>query len=99
MGARRELDGERREQRLTLDPAVEPGARALATGGLVLALGAAGLGLFVGPTLDLLSGLSPAEARGTLRLSVGHGLDEADIDRVLGVLPDLVARVRRAEPL
>jgi len=39
-------------------------------------------------------GRSPAEARSALRLSVGHGVDEAAIDRVLAVLPDLVARAR-----
>ena len=44
-------------------------------------------------------GLTPNEARGTLRLSVGHGNDEAEIDRVLGLLPELVARVRAAEPI
>ncbi len=41
-------------------------------------------------------GLSPEEARGTLRFSVGHGVDEAQIDRVLALLPDLVARAREA---
>ena len=35
-----------------------------------------------------------AEARASLRFSVGHGVDEAQIDRVLALLPDLVARVR-----
>ena len=39
-------------------------------------------------------GCSPAQARGSLRFSVGHGVDDAQIDRVLAVLPDLVARVR-----
>jgi len=39
-------------------------------------------------------GRTPAEARGALRFSVGHGVDEAAIDRVLAVLPDLVARAR-----
>jgi cysteine desulfurase len=41
-------------------------------------------------------GFTPQEARGTLRLSVGHGNDAAQIDRVLAVLPDLVARARAA---
>jgi cysteine desulfurase len=41
-------------------------------------------------------GRSPREARGSLRLSVGHGVDEAQIDRVLALLPDLVERARRA---
>ena len=39
-------------------------------------------------------GRSPAAARSALRLSVGYGVDEAAIDRVLAVLPDLVARAR-----
>jgi cysteine desulfurase len=41
-------------------------------------------------------GFTPEEARGTLRLSVGHGNDAAQIDRVLAVLPDLVSRARAA---
>jgi len=39
-------------------------------------------------------GRSAAAARSSLRLSVGHGVDEAAIDFVLAVLPDLVARAR-----
>ncbi len=42
-------------------------------------------------------GLTPEQARGSLRLSLGHGVDEGQIDRVLAILPDLVARVRGAE--
>ena len=42
-------------------------------------------------------GRSPAAARSSLRLSVGHGVDEAAIDRVLALLPDLVARAREVE--
>ncbi len=42
-------------------------------------------------------GLTPAQARASLRWSVGHGVDEAQIDRVLALLPGLVARVRAAE--
>jgi cysteine desulfurase len=41
-------------------------------------------------------GRSAAAARSSLRLSVGHGVDESDVDRVLAVLPDLVARAREA---
>jgi cysteine desulfurase len=41
-------------------------------------------------------GRSAQAARGSLRLSVGHGVDEAQIDRVLALLPDLVERARRA---
>jgi cysteine desulfurase len=42
-------------------------------------------------------GRSPQAARSSLRFSVGHGVDERGIDRVLAVLPDLVARAREAE--
>lgn len=42
----------------------------------------------------LAMGLSIDEARCSLRFSVGYGTDEAQIDRVLALLPDLVARVR-----
>ena len=41
-------------------------------------------------------GLSVAEARASLRFSVGHGVDVAQVDHVLALLPDLVARVRAA---
>jgi cysteine desulfurase len=41
-------------------------------------------------------GLTPEEARGTLRLSVGHGNDAQQVDRVLSLLPDLVDRARAA---
>jgi cysteine desulfurase len=44
-------------------------------------------------------GLDVDAARGSLRFSVGHGTSEGDVDRVLALLPDLVARVRAAEPL
>ncbi|HKE11035.1 MAG TPA: aminotransferase class V-fold PLP-dependent enzyme, partial [Myxococcota bacterium] len=42
----------------------------------------------------LAMGLGPEEARASLRFSVGHGVDEAQIDHVLGILPELVSRVR-----
>lgn len=45
------------------------------------------------PTLTAM-GRTPEQALGSLRLSVGYGVDETQIDRVLGLLPDLVARVR-----
>ncbi len=41
-------------------------------------------------------GRPAAAARSSLRFSVGHGVDEAAIDFVLAVLPDLVARAREA---
>jgi cysteine desulfurase len=42
----------------------------------------------------LAMGLPAERARAALRFSVGHGVDEAQIDHVLTLLPDLVARVR-----
>jgi cysteine desulfurase len=44
----------------------------------------------------LAMGRSAAEARSAVRFSVGHGNDAAQVDRVLALLPDLVARVRAA---
>jgi len=41
-------------------------------------------------------GRSPPEAPGSLRLSLGWGVDESQVDAVLALLPDLVARARRA---
>ncbi|CAM4466263.1 Cysteine desulfurase [Mycobacterium basiliense] len=41
-------------------------------------------------------GADPASARGSLRLSLGHSTVEADIDSALQVLPNAVARARRA---
>ena len=41
-------------------------------------------------------GRSPESARGSLRFSVGHGNDAAQLDYVLSRLPDLVERARRA---
>jgi cysteine desulfurase len=44
----------------------------------------------------LAMGRTPQAARAALRLSVGHGVDEGQIDRVLVLLPDLVVRAREA---
>lgn len=41
-------------------------------------------------------GLTPAEARSTLRISFGRTSSLADVERLLAVLPGVVARVRRA---
>ncbi len=43
-------------------------------------------------------GRTPEEARGALRFSTGLGNDEAQIDRVLVLLPELVARARKVAP-
>jgi cysteine desulfurase len=42
--------------------------------------------------------LPEAEARGSLRLSTGVMTVDAEIDRLLAVLPDVVARVREVTP-
>jgi cysteine desulfurase len=42
-------------------------------------------------------GRSPEAARASLRLSVGHGVDESQIDRVIELLSELVPRVRASE--
>jgi cysteine desulfurase len=43
-------------------------------------------------------GLSPAELAGSIRVSLGRPTREADIDRVLDILPSLVARLRAHAP-
>jgi cysteine desulfurase len=43
-------------------------------------------------------GRSSEQARSSLRLSLGHGVDEAQIDRVVELLGTLVVRARRAHP-
>jgi len=45
----------------------------------------------------LAMGQTPERARSAIRFSVGQGVDAAQIDHVLALLPDLVARVRAAE--
>ena len=42
-------------------------------------------------------GRTPEQARGSLRFSVGWGVDEAQIDQVIGLLGSLVPRVRAAQ--
>jgi len=65
--------------------------------GVAVSAGAACHSGSVEPSRILLAmGLSEQEARSSLRFSVGHGVDEAQIERVLTLLPDLVARVRAA---
>ena len=66
--------------------------------GIAVSAGAACASGSVHPSRTLLAmGRSIAEARASLRFSVGHGTTEAQIERVLALLPDLVARVRSLE--
>ena len=43
-------------------------------------------------------GLSPEQARSSLRISVGHGVDTGQIDAAIDLFSELVARIRRAGP-
>ena len=71
--------------------------QALDLAGVAVSAGAACASGSVEPSRVLLAmGRSPQQARASLRLSVGHGVDEAAIDHVLALLPDLVARARAA---
>ena len=44
----------------------------------------------------LAMGVPEAEARGALRITLGHDTSDADIDALLAALPDAVARARAA---
>jgi len=71
--------------------------QALDLEGVAVSSGAACASGSIAPSHVLVAmGRSPAEARGSLRLSVGWGVDESQVDAVLALLPDLVARARRA---
>jgi cysteine desulfurase len=71
--------------------------QALDLAGVAVSAGAACASGSIEPSHVLAAmGLSPTSARGSLRMSVGHGNDEAQIDRVLTLLTDLVVRVRDA---
>jgi cysteine desulfurase len=71
--------------------------QALDLEGVAVSAGAACASGSIEPSRVLLAlGLSPAQARGTLRFSVGHGNTESQIDRVVTLLPELVTRIREA---
>ncbi|MEE8509048.1 MAG: aminotransferase class V-fold PLP-dependent enzyme, partial [Myxococcota bacterium] len=71
--------------------------QALDLEGVAVSAGAACASGSIEPSPVLLAmGRTPEQARGSLRFSVGHGVDAAQVDRVLVVLPDLVERSRRA---
>jgi cysteine desulfurase len=71
--------------------------QALDLEGVAVSAGAACASGSIDPSPILVAmGRSPEQARGSLRWSVGHGNDAAQIDRVLEVLPGLVERVRDA---
>jgi cysteine desulfurase len=71
--------------------------QALDLDGVAVSAGAACHSGSIAPSRVLLAmGRSAEEARATLRFSVGHGIGEREIDRVVAILPDLVARAREA---
>jgi cysteine desulfurase len=72
--------------------------QALDLEGIAVSAGAACHSGSISPSHVLTAmGRSPEQARGSLRFSVGHGNDEAQIDRVCEVLAELVPRVRKAQ--
>lgn len=72
--------------------------QALDLEGVAVSAGAACHSGSIEPSKVLLAmGRTPEQARASLRFSVGHGIDEAAIDRVLTLLCELVPRVRAAE--
>jgi cysteine desulfurase len=71
--------------------------QALDLAGVAVSAGAACASGSIEPSPVLVAmGRTPEAARGSLRFSVGWGVDEAQIDRTLGILPELVERARRA---
>ena len=65
--------------------------------GVAVSAGAACASGTIEPSPVLVAmGRSPAAALGSLRFSVGYGVDEGQIDRVVSLLPDLVERAREA---
>ncbi len=71
--------------------------QALDLEGIAVSSGAACASGAIEPSHVLLAmGRSARQARASLRLSVGFGVDDSQIDSVLARLPDLVARVRAA---
>ncbi len=71
--------------------------QALDLEGVAVSMGAACHSGSVSPSHVLTAmGRTPGQARSSLRFSVGQGVDEAQIDRVLSLLGDLVERAREA---
>jgi cysteine desulfurase len=71
--------------------------QALDVEGIAVSSGAACHSGSIEPSKVLIAmGRSPEEARGSLRLSVGHGNDAEQIDYALSLLPDRVESARRA---
>jgi len=78
-----------------VDTAGEVLLEALDGEGVAVSAGAACHSGSIEPSSVLLAmGRTPEQARSSLRLSVGLGVDEAQVDRVVALLAELVARVR-----
>ena len=72
--------------------------QALDLEGVAVSAGAACHSGSIEPSKVLIAmGRTPEQARASLRISVGWGVDEAQIDRVVALLCELVPRVRKAE--
>ncbi|HVV82953.1 MAG TPA: cysteine desulfurase NifS, partial [Kofleriaceae bacterium] len=70
---------------------------ALDLAGVAASTGAACSSGSVKPSPVLLAlGLSPARAHEGVRLSLGPGVSDADVEHVLAILPGIVARARTA---
>jgi len=68
--------------------------------GLAVSTGAACSSGAIEPSHVLTAmGLSPAQARASIRFSLGKHNSEADIDFALSILPDTVARLRELSPV
>jgi len=68
--------------------------------GICASTGSACSSAILEPSHVLLAlGLSPEQAHGSLRFTLGRENTEADVERVLDVLPGIVARLRAMSPL
>jgi len=68
--------------------------------GICVSTGSACSSASLEPSHALLAlGLSPEQAHGSLRFSLGRESTEADVERVIEVLPGIVARLRAMSPL
>ena len=68
--------------------------------GICVSTGSACSSASLEPSHALLAlGLSPEQAHGSLRFSLGRENNEADVERVLEILPGIVAKLRAMSPL
>jgi cysteine desulfurase len=68
--------------------------------GICVSTGSACSSASLEPSHALLAlGLSPEQAHGSLRFSLGRENNEEDVERVLEILPGIVAKLRAMSPL